>query len=89
PSDKPVAALVIPAPEISEELRGYKGLIKAVDDTKIEIDGPDGKRSFKIAAEDREGFDIPHLRDHQKENAPVRVYFDPKTPDLALAYEDA
>lgn len=84
----PIAASVEPAPVLDEVLQTYEGTVTSIEMDEIVIDGDDGERRFTIAAEDREAFDVAHLRDHAGEGDPVRVYFDPAAPDAGIAYED-
>lgn len=86
---EPVAAAVVAAPKIDAGLAHYDGTIVDVDATSLTVDGADGSRTFTIAPQDAAGFDVEHLREHRSQQAPVRIYFDPKTPDAAVAYEDA
>lgn len=87
--DDPVAVSVRAAPALGEGLQSYVGTIASVSDEEIVIDGSDGERAFTIGAADREAFDVPHLRQHQDDSTPVRVYFDPDEPTAGIAYEDA
>jgi hypothetical protein len=87
--DRLVAAAVVPAPAIGEDLESYVGTVSSIDDTQITLDGDDGERSFDISGAGEAAFDVAHLKDHSSEGSPVRVYFDPKAPKLGVTYEDA
>lgn len=86
--DAPVALGVDEAPKL-EGLDTYDGTVVSINDDSLVIDGPDGKRTFTVVPSD--GFDIEHLREHEDEGSPVRLYFDDDADvgPLAVAYEDA
>ncbi|MCW2924340.1 MAG: hypothetical protein JWM98_1744 [Thermoleophilia bacterium] len=88
----PVAASVAAAPEIDASLASYEGQVKAVSSTSITLDGADGARTFRIEADDREAFDVAHIKEHKAEGSAIRVYYRPASgdyPAAAAAYEDA
>ena len=87
--DAPIAAAVKPAPKLGEGVESYEGTVTSVDDATLVVEGADGERSFDISAADPGAFDARHLRDHSEAGEPIKVYFDPSTPDLGIAYEDA
>jgi hypothetical protein len=89
--DDPLTAVSVEAaPKIGEGLQSFVGTLTDVETGKLVLKGDDGSsRTFTISAEDAESFELPHLRDHMKQHSAIRVYFDPKQPDAALAYEDA
>lgn len=84
-----VAAAVSQAPGADAGQGSYEGQVVSVDDRKLVIDGPDGKRTFDVSGAEAGAFDVPHLQEHAAQQEPVRVYFDPARPEVGLAYEDA
>jgi hypothetical protein len=87
--DPLVAAAVKAAPKIGEGMQSYVGTITDVDETSIVLDGEDGERTFDISGAEDGVFDVPHLQEHETEQSPIRVYYDPKAPEVGVAYEDA
>ncbi len=87
--DPLIAASVRPAPKIGEGMQSYVGTIVKVDASTLVVDGDDGERTFDISGADADVFDVPHLEEHEAQSSPIRVYYDPKAPDVGVAYEDA
>lgn len=87
--DPAVAASVLPAPTLGDDLETYEGTVVSVDADELVVDGEDGERTFDVSAADEGAFDVTHLQDHADEGEPIKVYFDPKSPDVGIAYEDA
>jgi hypothetical protein len=85
----PIAASVVPAPTLGDDLSTYEGSVVSVDENTIVIDGADGERTFDISGAEDNAFDIAHLEDHNSKGEPVRVYYAPDAPDVGIAYEDA
>jgi hypothetical protein len=87
--DTLVAASVVPAPAIGEELDSYEGTVVSIDESQITLKGDDGEKTFDISGASDDAFDVAHLKDHASEGSPVRVYVDPAAPKVGVAYEDA
>jgi hypothetical protein len=86
----PTAAKVQAAPTKEDGAKTYDGQVAKVSDSSITVAGDDGEKTFEIRAEDRPSFETNHLKEHQAENAPVRIYFlTDGSGDYAVAYEDA
>ncbi len=90
PGEDPlVAAAVVPVPKIDEGLSTFEGLVVSVDERELVVDGDGGPRTFDISGAGEGAFDILHLEEHAEEEAPIKVYFDPSSPDVGVTYEDA
>jgi hypothetical protein len=90
PGQQPlVAAAIRPAPQLGDELETFEGRVVSANERELVVAGAGGQRTFDVSQAAEGSFDVPHLLDHADNREPIRVYFDPAKPDVAVAYEDA
>lgn len=80
-----------PAPVVDTAARTLVGIVTATSATSITITDEAGtETTLKIRPADQAAFDQAHLREHQKTQKPITVYYEQKgATKLGLAYEDA
>lgn len=87
-----VAVAVAQAPRIDEGLHAYEGEVVSVADSRVVVEGADGRRTFRVDPRAGDAFDLEHLREHADSEHPVIIHYRPEEDvdgGVAMAYEDA